>query len=142
MVVYSLSKIKSPPATVGVSLKVIESKYGCSSDVTRTWVQSIDGNKTAVILAYHTALHVFSKKNDLNASEICKLVDEVNPTIVNASADTIRILEPEIIKFGFVSEFGHIGEWCERVALQESVVGHQRLTLSHRNASYGYNNCE
>lgn len=86
-------------------------KYGCSSEVTRTWIQSLNGNKTAVILAYHTALHVFSKSNDLNVLEICNLVDEVKPTIVNATADIIRKLELELNKIGFLSEFGHIGEW-------------------------------
>lgn len=86
-------------------------KYGCSSDLTRTWVQSKNGNKTAAILAYHTAIHIFSKNNDLDVSEICKLVVDVNPTMVNATAETIKKIEPELKKHGYVSEFGHIGEW-------------------------------
>lgn len=86
-------------------------KYGCSSDTTRTWTQTINGQLTAVILAYHTALHVFSKNNHLDVEEICELVKEVKPTMVNAMAETIRKIEPELSKLGFRSEFGHIGEW-------------------------------
>lgn len=86
-------------------------KYGCSSDTTRTWMQTKYGKITAVVLAYHTALHIFSKDNDLNVSEICELIKEIKPTIVNAAADTIRLLEPSLREYGFLSEFGHIGEW-------------------------------
>ena len=86
-------------------------KYGCSSDTTRTWMQIRDGVITAVVLAYHTALHVFSRNNDLDVMELCELVKEVKPTMVNAMAETIRKIEPVLFKLGFMSEFGHIGEW-------------------------------
>lgn len=86
-------------------------KYGCSSDTTSTWMQTKDGEITAVVLAYHTALHVFSRNNDLDVTEICELVKEVKPTMVNAMAETIRKIEPVLSKLGFMSEFGHIGEW-------------------------------
>lgn len=86
-------------------------KYGCSSDTTRTWMQTREGAITAVVLAYHTALHIFSRNNDLDVMEICELVKEVKPTMVNAMAETIRKIEPVLSKLGFMSEFGHIGEW-------------------------------
>lgn len=86
-------------------------KYGCSSETTRTWMQTKDGEITAVVLAYHTALHVFSRNNDLDVTEICELVKEVKPTMVNSMAETIRKIEPALAKLGFISEFGHIGEW-------------------------------
>lgn len=86
-------------------------KYGCQSDTTRTWIQTKDGEITAVVLAYHTALHVFSKNNDIDVTEISELVKEVKPTMVNAMAKTIRKIEPALTKLGFMSEFGHIGEW-------------------------------
>jgi hypothetical protein len=91
-------------------------KYGCLSDSTRTWIQTIDGKITAVVLAYHTALHVFSRNSLLDVSEICELVKEVKPTMVNATADTIRHLEPALKPDGFLTEFGHIGEWMGAVA--------------------------
>ncbi len=86
-------------------------KYGCSSDTTRTWIQTRDGEITTVALAYHTALHLFSRNNDFDVLEICELAKEVKPTMVNATADIIRKLEPTLKQYGFLSEFGHIGEW-------------------------------
>ncbi len=86
-------------------------KYGCLSDTTRTWIQTKDGVITSVVLSYHTALHVFSRISDFDVTEICELVKEVKPTMVNAMAETIRKIEPELSKLGFRSEFGHIGEW-------------------------------
>ena len=86
-------------------------KYGCLSDTTRTWVQTKDGVITSVVLSYHTALHVFSRISDFDVTEICELVKVVKPTMVNAMAETIRKIEPELSKLGFRSEFGHIGEW-------------------------------
>ena len=86
-------------------------KYGCLSDTTRTWIQTKDGVITSVVLSYHTALHVFSRTSDFDVAEICELVKEVKPTMVNAMAETIRKIEPELSKLGFMSEFGHIGEW-------------------------------
>ncbi len=86
-------------------------KYGCLSDTTRTWIQTKDGVITSVVLSYHTALHVFSRISDFDVTEICELVKVVKPTMVNATAETIRKIEPELSKLGFMSEFGHIGEW-------------------------------
>jgi N-acetylglutamate synthase-like GNAT family acetyltransferase len=86
-------------------------KYGCLSDTTRTWIQTRDGVITSVVLSYHTALHVFSRISDFDVTEICELVKVVKPTMVNATAETIRKIEPELSKLGFRSEFGHIGEW-------------------------------
>lgn len=86
-------------------------KYGCSSETTRTWIQKKNGEITAVILAYHTALHVFSRANNIDVSEILELVKEAKPSLVNAKVETIKLLEPILIKEGFVPEFGHIGEW-------------------------------
>ena len=86
-------------------------KYGCSSETTRTWIQQHDGDITTALLSYHTALHIFSKNNDFNSDEIIQLIKEINPTIVIASAETIKKLEPFLIGMGFKSEFGHVGEW-------------------------------
>lgn len=93
-------------------------KYGCTSEFTRTWIQYQEGTITAVVLSYHTALHVFSKKNDFNAVGIKELVKEERPTIVIASAETIKILEPLLREMGYASEFGHIGEWDGEAAVE------------------------
>lgn len=86
-------------------------KYGCASETTRTWLQFKDEKICAVLLAYHTALHIFSRNNDFDAIEICNLVNDVKPTLVNATAETIKKLEPFFTQSDFSSEFGHIGEW-------------------------------
>lgn len=97
-------------------------KYGCSSEVTRTWIQRFDGSITAVILGYHTAMHIFSKNNDLGVLEICELIEEIKPTMVNATANSIKKLVPALEMVGFVPEFGHIGEWMENA---DSVNGNE-----------------
>ena len=86
-------------------------KYGCSSENTHTWIQRQDGNITAVVLSYHTAFHIFSRNNDFNADEIRELIKDIDPTIVIASAETNKILEPLLTEMGFIAEFGHVGEW-------------------------------
>ena len=86
-------------------------KYGCFSDTTHTWIQHNNGVISSVILAYHTALHIFSHNNCFNPTEVQDLVKETQPTIINAAADTIRILEPILVKKQYLSEFGIIGEW-------------------------------
>jgi len=86
-------------------------KYGCLSDTTRTWIQTNNGEITAVVLAYHTALHIFSRNNALIVPELCNLVKAVKPTMVNATADIIKKLGTSLEQYGFLSEFGHIGEW-------------------------------
>ena len=86
-------------------------KYGCSSETTQTWIQYENESITAVVLAYHTALHIFSRNNVFDAREVRDLVKETNPTIINARANTIKLLEPLLTDLGFISEFGHIGEW-------------------------------
>lgn len=94
-------------------------KYGCSSETTRTWIQYSDGEITAVALAYHTALHIFSRNNDLDSKEVSELVKEIKPTIVISTAETIKIIEPTLTEMGFLSEFGHIGEWMGSTNNQE-----------------------
>lgn len=86
-------------------------KYGCSSDMTRTWIQLLHGEVSAVILAYHTAFHIFSKKNNYDPREIDDLVSYVKPTIINGAADTIKKLEPYVSNNSYHLSIGHIGEW-------------------------------
>ena len=105
------------PQCLYLYLDIIQ--YGCSSDITRTWIQYNDGKISAVALAYHTALHLFSRNNDFEPHEIIDLVKEINPTIIISSAETIKILEPLLTERGFLSEFGHVGEWNGSTTLIE-----------------------
>lgn len=90
-------------------------KYGCSSEYTRTWIQEKDGEITAVMLSYHSALHVYSKDLNFDIKELSKFILERNPSIICASAELIKLLEPMLCSSGFASEFGHIGKFvhCE-----------------------------
>lgn len=102
---------KEYPKCLYLYLDLIQ--YGCSSDRTRTWIQRQNGIITSVILFYHTALHIYSRDNNLIVTEIQDLIKEIKPTMVNAAAETIRILEPVLKKMKYLSEFGHIGEWSK-----------------------------
>lgn len=88
-------------------------KYGCQSDTTRTWIQSRNDEITSVVLAYHTAIHIFSRDNEFDNIELADLLMKINPTIINARLETIKKIEPILKEQGFLSEFGHIGEWME-----------------------------
>lgn len=88
-------------------------QYGCSSDFTKTWIQEDNGEITAVMLAYHSALHVYSKDMNFDATELSDFISEQNPSIICASAELIKVLEPFLTQKGFISEFGHIGKYIQ-----------------------------
>ena len=87
-------------------------KYGCTSLVTKTWMHLVNGDIKAVLLSYHSALHIYSKDLDFDAEEISHFVVEQNPSIVCASAGLIRLLEPLLLSNGFISEYGYVGKYC------------------------------
>lgn len=86
-------------------------QYGCSSEYTKTWVQEDNGEITAVMLAYHSAMHVYSKKLNFEVQELTEFLLEKKPSIICASAELIKLLEPQMSFTGFISEFGHIGKY-------------------------------
>ena len=86
-------------------------KYGCASSMTRTWIQSHEGTMTSVMLSYHTAVHVYSRHNDFDVEELVNLIREIKPTIINARVETINRIECALKQDGYLTEFGHIGEW-------------------------------
>ncbi len=90
-------------------------QYGCSSDFTKTWLQEDNGDITAVILAYHSAMHVYSNQFNNDVQELTEFLLEKNPSIICASAELIKLLEPQMSSKGFISEYGHIGKFvhCE-----------------------------
>lgn len=89
-------------------------QYGCQSDFTQTWIQENEGEITAVLLAYHSALHVYSKDLNCDVIELTNFILETNPSIICASAELIKLLEPYICSKGFISEYGHIGKFVKR----------------------------
>ena len=90
-------------------------QYGCSSDFTKTWIQEDNGEITGVMLAYHSAVHVYSKQLNFDVKELTEFLMEKNPSIICACAELIRLLEPHMSSKGFLSEYGHVGKFihCE-----------------------------
>lgn len=88
-------------------------QYGCSSKYTKTWTQKSNDSITAVLLSYHSALHVYSKDLNFEVSELSEFIIRKNPSIICASSEIIKLLEPQMCCNGFVSEFGHIGKYTE-----------------------------
>ena len=88
-------------------------QYGCSSEFTKTWTMKNSDSITAVMLAYHSALHVYSDKMDFDAEALSDFIVEQNPSIICASAELIKVIEPYLTPKGFISEFGHIGKYIQ-----------------------------
>lgn len=84
-------------------------KYGANSDCTKTWIiRKEDTSISAVLLNYENALHVFSRKNDFNIHEIEKIVQDVQPTMICATKETIQTISL-LMKYGYILEYGFIG---------------------------------
>lgn len=86
-------------------------QYGCSSEFTKTWLQEDNGEITAVMLAYHSAMHVYSKQLNFDVQELTEFLLEKNPTIICACAELVKLLEAQMSSNGFLSEYGHIGKF-------------------------------
>lgn len=96
-------------------------RYGCQSDYTRAWKMLDDkGTLSLVALSYHSALHLFSKGMDFNHIELVDFVKEINPSIICASADMIRIINPLLKNLGFMVEYGHIGKYLHEKQFSSS----------------------
>lgn len=86
-------------------------KYGCLSPVTQMWKLSNDDNIHAVLLAYHSALHIYSKDIEFDVSELLEFILRRNPSIICARTEIIKILEPYLNEKGFTAEYGHVGRF-------------------------------
>lgn len=103
-------------------------KYGCSSVYTNTWIQEANGEITAVMLSYHTAMHVYSKDLNFDVKELSEFILERNPSIICACAELIKLLEPMLCSNGFAAEFGHIGKFVQCEPTQVDCV----ITLANK----------
>lgn len=102
-------------------------KYGCQSDYTRVWKVLDDKRAISLVaLSYHSALHLFSKEMNFDHQELVDLVKEIKPSIICASADIIRIMDPLLKDLGFMAEYGHIGkhvhdkQFCSDYSVQKA----------------------
>ena len=67
------------------------------------------------MLAYHSAMHVYSKQLNFDVKELTEFLIEKNPSIICASAELIKLLEPQMSSNGFISEYGYIGKFIHCV---------------------------
>lgn len=96
-------------------------QFGAKSKYTSTWIQYYNREITSVSLKYHTALHVYSKDNTFDVKELADHINSVSPTIICASADTIRKLAPLLVNKGFIPEYGHIGKFISHESADPNV---------------------
>ena len=88
-------------------------QYGCRSENTHTWLQKDNGVTKAVMLSYHSALHVYAKEMDFDVIEMTEFIITKAPSIICASAELIRKIAPGLSDLGYISEFGHIGKFSK-----------------------------
>lgn len=94
-------------------------KYGCNSEFTNVW-KDVDGNRIRmVMLAYHSALHLYSQNLDFNVDEIVRFIRDMNPSIICASKPLIERIESSLSNDGYISEFGHIGKRTSSPQMKE-----------------------
>ena len=65
-------------------------QYGVDSEYTSCWALKNGTSIEAIILLYHTAMHLFSAYNNFNVHEILEFAKEHNPSIICASKKTIH----------------------------------------------------
>lgn len=85
-------------------------KYGIDSEYAKLYIQEESSIYKSVALKYHSALHIYSKKCDFDATEIADFVKEVRPTIICAEMEIVTALKDQLSSLSYISEFGHIGE--------------------------------
>ncbi len=97
-------------------------KYGCESEYTKVWKVIGDNGINMVMLAYHSALHLYSNSLDFDIKEIIEFIIEKNPSIICASKPLIESLKPFLSSDGYESEYGHIGRKVHTIQAQTDVA--------------------
>lgn len=85
-------------------------KYGCESEFVKVWKVIGDDGVTMVMLAYHSALHLYSIKLNFDLQEIIPFINEIKPSIICATKPLIEKIKDELSKHEYVAEYGHIGK--------------------------------
>lgn len=84
-------------------------EYGPDSDYTKAWIQKEAGSVTSVILAYHSAMHIYSR-GSFNVQEVVDLVSELKPSQICAAKSTILALKTSLLALGYDVELGYVGK--------------------------------
>lgn len=94
-------------------------KYGCDSEFAKVWKVVDNDDVKMVMLAYHSALHLYSQGLDFKEEEIAQFIREKNPSIICASKPLIEKLKPFLIADGYESEYGHIGKKINEIQTKD-----------------------
>lgn len=76
-------------------------KYGIASDTIDIFIQRENDVTTAVMLKYYSCLHAFSRRNDFNANELGRLIEQIDLSMIYCESETaerIYAALPEEIK--------------------------------------------
>ena len=89
-------------------------KYGFESEFVNIYFQVVDESISAIILTYYSSMHVFSKNNNIDYSELTSLVKDINPTMICGEKSIIENINKRIydghykIEIGFVRSIKYI----------------------------------
>jgi len=86
-------------------------KYSIDKGEINAWIIYEGQNIQAVMLKYHTALHIYTDAPTFEARNIINLVLEQSPSIICAEPLIIKSLEPHLKSKGYISEYGYIGRF-------------------------------
>ena len=96
-------------------------KYGCDSEFTKVWKVVAGNGINMVMLAYHSAMHLYSLNLNFDDEEIASFIRDNNPSIICASKPLIERLKPILSKDGYESEYGYIGKKMNAVQPKEGL---------------------
>lgn len=74
-------------------------KYGLFNPNVSSWIQEEGGEITALLLMYHTGMHIYSRKKMFDTLEIVSLIRQQEPSIICAHEIIIRKLSRILIEY-------------------------------------------
>lgn len=83
-------------------------QYGCDSDEITVWVQEKQ-KITAVLLRYHTCIHIFSREHDFDSAELASFLKaQPSLSLVQGESGTIKGVAQFCGESDFTVEYGSI----------------------------------
>lgn len=83
-------------------------QYGCDSDEITVWVQEKQ-KITAVLLRYHTCIHIFSREHDFDSAELASFLKaQPSLSLVQGESGTIKEVAQFCGESDFTVEYGSI----------------------------------
>lgn len=85
-------------------------KYGFDNKHVKLYMQKEENIVTSLVLTYYSGMHVYSKNDNFNSSELISFIIKMNPSIICAKKDIIKKLSLPLSKYNYESEFGWVRE--------------------------------